>query len=94
MINLLHPVDEIRPLQMVVLANFGANKLRLLRSNAFITGPGRQWKVEQKKRTNSGNFAGRNSATLRGDDQKNKCISEYEINECLSVNVYVFIGVV
>ena len=45
-----------------LLENIEARKLG---SNAFITGPGRYRKVDEKQRNTSANIAGRNSATLR-----------------------------
>ena len=45
-------------------------------SNAFITGPGRYRKVEEKSRKKTVKFAGRNSATLKSYDQITKYVKD------------------
>ena len=55
--------------------------IKQLGSNAFITGPGRYRKVEEKQRNDSVKFAGCNSATLKSYDLNGKASKECFINE-------------
>ena len=50
-------------------------------SNAFITGPGRYRKVEEKQSNQSIKFAGRNSAAAKNYDPKTKWVKERYIDE-------------
>ena len=57
------------------LKSFVATKLG---STAFIAGPGRYSKVEERYRnSNSDKFASRNSATLKSYDRTTKQFNEY-----------------
>ena len=68
------------------LEHLGATKLGF---NAFITAPGRCRKVETTKKSNSVNFAGRNSAMVKRCDQKTKQLNESWINKYYSLSVYI-----
>ena len=63
-------------MSMFVLVNFGAEELR---SNAFITGPGRYRKVEENYRKNSDKSAGRNSSMVNSYDKQPNILISIEI---------------